>query len=609
VVGVFGAQMGKSDSLLDVIGERLDTSPVPMLYVGPTAQMIKEQWEPRVMQLLDEAPALQSKVARGKRMTKTRKIISGVPFRLAHGGSSAAMKSDPFGLAMTDEADELVANLHGQGNPIDLIDQRGQTYADFVHAIISTPSRGPTEVLVDEESGLEFWVDSDSDEIESTIWKLWLSGTRHHWAWPCPHCGEYFIPRFKCLAWDKPKGPNGRELPSQPALAARSAHLVCPKNGCLIYDEDKEDMNALGVYVAPGQSVKPDGTVIGLPPDSWTLSYWASGLCSPFVTWGDRAAAYVTAVRSREHEKIQAVINGGFGEVFAPGDGDVPEWHEVAKLRTMAEVPYSLGETPEGVKVITMTVDVQKSRLVYTVRGWGVEATSWLLDAGELFGDTEGKQIWEDLANLMQATYDGMPIKLVLIDSGFRPGKKELVPEHRVYAFCRRFPHLVRATKGSSAPMRKPVLATKIDVKIDGKEFKKGLDLLRLDADYFKSLVHQKVRWPEGATGAWYLPLDISDDYCMQIVSEARLKTPAGKVSWVQRSRENHFLDCEAMQAAAAMILNLRALRGTSFTKPRRAARRQVEPSPPDDPPQRSDREPVKGRPRRQGFLPRESIW
>ena len=138
-------------------------------------------------------------------------------------------------------------------------------------------------------------------------------------------------------------------------------------------------------------------------------------------------------------------------------------------------------------------------------------------------------QIWEDLANLMQATYEGMPIKLVLIDSGFRPGKKEMVPEHRVYAFCRRFPHLVRATKGSSVVMRKPVVATKIDVKINGREFKKGLDLLRLDSDYFKSLVHQKVRWPEGATGAWYLPLDISDDYCMQIVSEARLENAGGQ--------------------------------------------------------------------------------
>ena len=112
----------------------------------------------------------------------------------------------------------------------------------------------------------------------------------------------------------------------------------------------------------------------------------------------------------------------------------------------------------------------------------------------------------------MQATWAGMPVRLTLIDSGFRPGKKEIVPEHRVYQFCRRFPHSVRATKGSSAPMRRPVQASKIDVKINGREFKRGLDLIRLDADHFKSLVHGKIRWPEGAPGAWYLPVDISDD-------------------------------------------------------------------------------------------------
>ncbi len=117
-------------------------------------------------------------------------------------------------------------------------------------------------------------------------------------------------------------------------------------------------MNAKGVYVAPGQRVDPDGTVHGLPPESWTVSFWASGLASPFKTWGEHAAAYVDAVRSNDHTKIQAVINGGFGEVYAPGDGEVPEWHEVAKLRELLDEPYPLGVAPDGVKVITMTVGV-----------------------------------------------------------------------------------------------------------------------------------------------------------------------------------------------------------------------------------------------------------
>ena len=72
VVLVFGAQTGKTELMLDVAGQRLDQRPVPILYVGPNKQFLSEQFEPRVMSLLDEAPTLVEKVIRGKRMTKRR---------------------------------------------------------------------------------------------------------------------------------------------------------------------------------------------------------------------------------------------------------------------------------------------------------------------------------------------------------------------------------------------------------------------------------------------------------------------------------------------------------------------------------------------------------
>ena len=94
VVMCCGAQTGKTETLLDVIGQRLDQAPCRVMYVGPGRQFVSERFEPRLMQLLDEAPSLAGKVARGKRMTKTRKVIAGVPLFLAHGGSSAALKSE-----------------------------------------------------------------------------------------------------------------------------------------------------------------------------------------------------------------------------------------------------------------------------------------------------------------------------------------------------------------------------------------------------------------------------------------------------------------------------------------------------------------------------------
>jgi len=574
VVLVISAQSGKSEAFLDIIGERMDTSPVPMLYLGPTLKFINEQWEPRIMELLDGVKALSRKVTRGRTIKKSRKVVSGVPLRLAHGGSSSAVKSDPFGLALTDEADELMANVRGAGNPIDLVDARGDTYADFVHAIVSTPGEGAIDTVVDPESGLEFWDVDLEVEIKSTIWKLWQSGTQYHWAWPCPHCGEYFIPRFNTLKWEKPVNIAGKQLPSTPELAEASAHLQCPQ-GCAdpILDSHKEDMNSRGVYVAPGQSITPDGVVHGEPPDSRTISFWVSGLASPFVTWSERAARYVTAVRNGED--VRAVINGGFGELYAPGGGSVPKWNEVAKLRENSG--YLMGQVPSEVQMLTMTVDVQKNGLYFIVRGWGHRATSWLIRAGFLQGETAEEHVWETLEALMSETYDGIPVALTLIDSGFRPGKKDVLPINRIYEFCRRHKRTVKPTKGSSSVMIRPIVVNAIDVNHRGKILPKALELYRLDTDHWKLWVHERIRFDQEQPGAWHLPEDITDDYCMQMVSEARIKKPSGQATWVQRTRDNHYFDCEAMQAAAGMLINAIHLRPmeevAAANRPRNATR------------------------------------
>jgi hypothetical protein len=42
-----------------------------------------------------------------------------------------------------------------------------------------------------------------------------------------------------------------------------------------------------------------------------------------------------------------------------------------------------------------------------------------------------------------------------------------------------------------------------------------------------------------------------------QIVSEAHVRLASGRVSGVRRLKENHYLDCEAMQAVASHLLNV----------------------------------------------------
>jgi phage terminase large subunit GpA-like protein len=555
VILVEGAQGGKTETFLDVIGERLDNRPAPMLYVGPSKEFVTDQLEPRLTEMLGQSTSLASKVVGGldsKKQKKTLKRIAGTRLRLAHAGSSTALKSDPAAIALVDEYDEMLKNVKGQGDPLGLVEARGDTYADFVVGVTSTPSTGLVQTEYDEATGLEFWKPGEGEEVSSPIWKLWQGGTRHHFVWRCPHCSDYFVPRSTLLVYP---------ADATPAEVERVATIACPRCGGIIEESHKPEMNASGLFVAPGQRIV-NGAVEGSPPDVNDLSIWVSGLCSPFKTFGARAAALVTAQRTGEAAKVQTATNSQFGECFVERGGDLPTW-EVLKSRAMA---YSLNTVPDAARFLTCGIDVQKSRVVFVVRAWGPKATSWLVAHGEIMGETSQTEVWDDLEEYLRTPIGGRLIKLVFIDSGFRPGKPFQVPVNRVYEFCRRMRKFVFASKGSSNSMIRPIIQAKLEVNKDGGAEKYGLDLMRLDTDHWKSYVHERLGWDATKQGAWHTSQECTDDYFKQVVAETRVISE-GKPKWLAIARDNHYLDCEAMAAAAAYLLNAQYLRGGAEEK------------------------------------------
>ena len=543
---ITGTQQSKTDAILDVIGWRLATRPRPQLYVGPSKDFVSDIFEPRLMKLFDEAPALAALVARGKRNKKTRKTVNGVSVRLAWAGSATSLASDQAGDVYIDEFDKMFGGRLGEGDPFTLAKARADTYADRKIAVTSTPKRGLVETYRDKATGLEFWAVADAEDIESPIWAKWQSGTRHHWAWCCPHCASWFIPRVRDL-----KYPEG----ATPAAARRNTWLVCPSNGCVIDEAEKTRMNATGQFIAPGQRFNKAGVIEGDPPDSTNLGLWVSGLASPFLTWGERVEEILSAEGMGDAEARQGAINKT-GELFSPASGEVIDWQTIANRRE----PYASGVMPDEAIYLTIGIDVQKDRLVFAIRAWGAKSTSWLVEQGELYGETIDAAVWDDLADKLATPIDGCMIKLAFIDSGFRPGKPITIPLNRVYAFCRRFKRFVFPTKGSSRPMIKPLVKAKPDVTRQADVAKYGIELIRLDTDHWKSFVHERLSWPIDEPGAFHIGSDATDDYCKQLVAEARTISN-GKPVWVERSRNNHFLDCEAMAAAAAFMLNVHHIR------------------------------------------------
>jgi phage terminase large subunit GpA-like protein len=153
-----------------------------------------------------------------------------------------------------------------------------------------------------------------------------------------------------------------------------------------------------------------------------------------------------------------------------------------------------------------------------------------------------------------------MQIERVFIDSGFRPNKPDAGDEHKVYEFTRRYAWLVSPTKGR-ATMSPPYRVSKIEVTPKGKQASYSINLVWLSTDFFKSLLVSRIRTPMDQPGSFIVPDDIDEDYCKQLVSEVRVvDTATGKPQWVQRSRQNHFLDCEALAMAIGYSLNVQRI-------------------------------------------------
>ena len=130
VIVVTASQMGKTAGLLNVIGQRLDEDPAPMIYVGPTRNNIDNVIEPKLMELLKNVPRLWKKLSKGKSMTKTHKRIGGVSLRLAWAGSPTELASDHAVLVFVDEVDRMSSNVKGEGHVFELAEARTSTYVD-----------------------------------------------------------------------------------------------------------------------------------------------------------------------------------------------------------------------------------------------------------------------------------------------------------------------------------------------------------------------------------------------------------------------------------------------------------------------------------------------
>jgi len=494
VVMMKSAQTGGTEIILNIVGYFIDQDPSPMLVVQPTLDMGKAWSKDRLAPMLRDSPCLHGKV----KDSRSRDAENTTLHKKFSGGHIT--------IAGSNSAASLASR------PIRLV------LLDEVDRFAESAGTEGSPIKLADKRAQTFWnrkkirVSTPTVEGASNIEAEFNLSNQQYYQVPCPHCETYQI-----LKWDNVKWPKGEP---------EKAYYACTECGGVIEESDKAYMIANGKWV-------PDN------PESKIAGFHISELYSPWSSWAEMAVAFYEV--KDIPERLKTWINTSLGEVWRER-GESVEWENISQLR----MPYNEKILPADVRAVTAAVDVQADRLYYSVRAWGAGFTSWQIMHGEIIGDTTEAHTWAQLSRLHDAQFNGYVIDRIFVDSGYRADM--------VYQFCRKHYGWAFPTKGHDS-QNKPVRVSNIDVNIGGQVIKDGLQLVHIDTDYFKTWIHSRINWQPDQPGGWYLCENATDDYCKQIASESLLISDNGKRTWKQHSKNNHYLDVEVYNAAAAHML------------------------------------------------------
>lgn len=369
------------------------------------------------------------------------------------------------------------------------------------------------------------------------------------WHYKCPKCGKYIPYKWENVEWDDDcKDENGEYDFSK---INHSTALKCPE--CGEYFEDSDRMRRI---------LNKDGKFIPLNPNAAkeNRGYHWNALAS--MSWGKLAELYLRAkIAARKgdssllqqfYQKRLALAWREFAEDYrleiASGSynsGDV--WDEEAGFNKLGEIiapPFAENEVIAPLRI--MSVDVQMNCFYLVVRAWSINGSSRLLWHEKVL-------TWEDIEEIQKRFR--ILDNLVFVDAGYN--------SFEVYKHCgeRNWIALMgdnRANFFHRLPNGKTVLRFYSPVKhiFISRYVKCRMHFWsNLNVKDTLARIRRNQNPSDGAT--WEVPTDISEDYLKQMESEHRIKKGN---SWIWEqigNRPNHYLDCEAMNCAGALMLKI----------------------------------------------------
>lgn len=503
IIFVKPTQIGGTEALQNMIGYIVMQDPAPTMIVYPTEILAKSVSENRLQPMLKITPELSKRFDENSQLLELQ--FDSMYLTLAGSNSPSGLASKPIRFVLMDEVDKYPGSSGKEADPIKLAIERTKTFHDKKIYITSTPTLKTGHI----------WKEKESADIEK------------HYFVPCPHCGEYIELKFSNIRF-----PDEEDMSY--IDRAEFATYVCQECGCIITDADKNNMIRHGEWRIVRHNTKYVRSVV----------FWINTLYSPFVRWADIVKEFLTT--KDDPETFQNFINSWLAEPW-----------EDTKLKTSAELVLERQtELPEYIvpswaKLLTAGVDVQESSLYWSIRAWGDYLTSQNVAHGQALS-------FDDIDNVMNAQYmnengEPMIVNLCLVDSGDQTDM--------VYDFCATHSDYALPVKGSSHAQLSNYKLSKVN-RPDSKAM--GITLVLVDGGAYKDMIVGRMQRPNGR-GSWMVYKGCDMEYATQVTAEHKVSVKRGNTTkqvWQTKTNhaDNHYLDTEVYNAAAADILGVRQL-------------------------------------------------
>lgn len=410
---------------------------------------------------------------------------------------------------------------------------------------------------------------------QGRIWQEYLSGTNSRILLPCPHCDHWVVPeREHLIGWQDAVD----ELE-----AKERSKFFCPDCGTAWSEDQRIQANRSARLLHRGQTVAEDGTIEGPAPRTETFSLRWSGVNNLFFSSGDLGQLEWKAKRDVKEENADKELRQFVWAL--PAIPIVTEQIplDVGKLLSRLE-PTGRRVVPRDCDCVTMGLDLGGWLCHWTAIAWGRRGRGVVIDYGRIavaqasIGLEAGlMEALRDFRAIVEKGFvreDGVELQVeeAPVDSGWQT--------HTAYRFVQDSGVPFRACKGLPVGA-KPVSysrpkSTGSLIKLIGPGWHIArlpddhVDLLEIDADIAKTMLHARLNCPIDAPGAITLfSIDRADGeaqeerrrFVKHLVAERSTEefVPGKGVvtHWEKVARDNHWLDSSTLALTGGSLLDV----------------------------------------------------